>query len=432
MTFRIDISWPSDAHENLESVADIKMSVRDRVFTRLFDEAEERVRDYFRASAVGLGFWFADNWWRLRWEPIPDPRFPSTDWRMRHELSSASGDTVWPPFMIYGVGPRVIIAPIAAERTTWGRIRYLEEKPLTLSGDEFEAGIDQLFASVLRNCGEHPDAGALEILIAQLGRERGDTELAGWRRLEACLGFDPDQAPDEVIEAMVEFEDRLGAAALDEAAVASPGANSAASLNAAVHATEVSTLIVDFSAVDEVVDAFAFYGQTPWQAAEQAALHLRQVLNLGDVVRWADLGDILRTRWQNMKEATATARNLPYSAKAQEQNQRSRLALAMQPNYHRRFEVARMIGDQIWTGGKGFGVVSRAKTDRQKFQRSFAQMFLCPMAALRTIIDVNQPTSEQISKAAKHFQVQKTVITTILVNRGYLPRETMEDVLEAA
>jgi hypothetical protein len=39
MTFRIDISWPSDAHENLESVADIKMSVRDRVFTRLFDEA---------------------------------------------------------------------------------------------------------------------------------------------------------------------------------------------------------------------------------------------------------------------------------------------------------------------------------------------------------------------------------------------------------
>ena len=158
MSLRIDIEWPQEVRHAERDVADIKMSVRDRVFSRLFDENENRGRDYFRASAIHLGFWFADNWWRLRWEPIGDPRYVSPDWRLRHELSSASGDTILPPFMIYGVGPRVIIAPTLGERAAWGPIRYLEERPLTVTGEEFERGVDSLFESVLRFCDAHPNA----------------------------------------------------------------------------------------------------------------------------------------------------------------------------------------------------------------------------------------------------------------------------------
>lgn len=155
-------------------------------------------------------------------------------------------------------------------------------------------------------------------------------------------------------------------------------------------------------------------------------------LNLGNIVRWADLGDILRVRWELLKEATATAPYLPFATKTQDDGTQSRLALAMKPLNDRRFELARMIGDEVWTGGRGFGVISRSRTDRQKFQRAFAQALLCPMEALRDVVDVNRPTREQIVRAAIRFGVRDSVIVTILRNRGYLPRESMADWIEAA
>lgn len=155
-------------------------------------------------------------------------------------------------------------------------------------------------------------------------------------------------------------------------------------------------------------------------------------LNLGNIVRWADLGDILRVRWELLKEATATAPYLPFATKTQDDGTQSRLALAMKPLNDRQFELARMIGDEVWTGGRGFGVISRSRTDRQKFQRAFAQALLCPMEALRDVVDVNRPTREQIVRAASRFGVRDSVIVMILRNRAYLPRESMADWLEAA
>ena len=432
MAFRIDPRWPHAARGPVQDVADITLSASGRVFSRLFDGHEGRVRDHVRASTINLAFWLADRWWRLRWEPIGDPRFVSPEWRMRHELSSASGDTLLPPFMIYGSGPRVMVAPIIGSGVAWGPIRYLEDRPVTVSAQDFETGVDDFFQTVLRVCGNHPDANALDHLVGQVARERDDDELAGWRRLEACLGYDPDQAPEAVINAMVDFEARIGETAIDEAAVAAPGEQAVETLQSVVAATEASDLVVDFSTIDGLIDPQDLSGRAPWQAAEDAATQLRTVLNLGATVSWQDLGDMLRTQWTALKTATATARGLPYAAMAEE-DALGRLAVAMGPPVHRRFELARMIGDRIWTGEQNsFGVVSRARTDRQKFQRAFAQALLCPLEALREVVDVNQPTIEDIDRAARRFLIDRSAVIAVLRNHGYLPHETVADLLEAA
>lgn len=429
MSFDIDLEWP--AGQRQLSVADIRITVGRTVLTRLIDEHEGRRRDSFRASPLLLGFWFVDNFWRLRWEPLDDPHYPTPEWRMRHEMSAASGDTILPPFMIYGMGPRVMVAPVAGSNDGGSMIRYLQDRPLTMLSDEFENGLDRFFETVLR-LHDLPDSAAFEDLVGQLGRERDDDELAAWRRLEACLGYDPDQAPDAVIEALLGYEERIGEEAVDEAALAAKGQAAPVALGAVLQAVDASDVVVDFASVRDQIDPATLPGLTPWQAAEDAANALRATLNLGNTVRWVDLGDILRVRWELLKDATATARNLPFAAKTHDHGTRARMALAMGPLNDRRFELARMIGDEVWTGGQGFGVVSRTRTDRQKFQRAFAQAFLCPMEALRDIIDVSRPTREQIVRAASRFGVRDSVIITILRNRGYLPRESMADWLEAA
>ena len=431
MPFDIDLNWPQPVEGPDADVAEVRIAVRQNVMSRLFDADENRTREYFRTSAVSLAFWFADNWWRLRHEPIGDPRFLASDWRLHHEMSSGTSASIWPSLMIYGVGSRVIVSPLLASRNAAGTIRYLADTPQALASRDYEDGVDRLFRSVLDHCALHVDAEALTTLIGQLERERRDDELAGWRRLEACLGYNPDQAPDAVVEAMVALEEEVGEAAIDEAAIGHPGPRAAEALSAMLEAARASEVVADLSAVHDAFGADTLPDLAPWQAAEEAALHLRDVLNIGETVLGADFSDMLRTRWDDLKTATATARDLPYGGAAEERHGQ-RLALQMKYAVDRRFELGRFIGDEVWRRGRGLGIVSRGRSDRQKFQRAFAQTLLCPMFALRRTVDLDQPTPEQIDAAARRFGVRSSVIATILVNRGYLPRETIADWLEAA
>ena len=196
--FMVALEWQDAPPSGGNDSAEITIRLGQHVLTRLADLERETTRDFFRASATQLGLWFADNWWRLRWETISDPRFLSVDWRLRHELSSANGGTLWPPLMIYGAGDRVIFAPSVSRKATIGPQQYFDIPVGSTLGDEYEAEIDRLFESVVQHCTRSVDYEALATVVKQLRTERADPELSGWRRLEACLGFDPDQAPTQL------------------------------------------------------------------------------------------------------------------------------------------------------------------------------------------------------------------------------------------
>jgi hypothetical protein len=432
MSFDIHLDWSAVGAARDEGVADVRIAAHGHLLTQILDLAGPRYRDRFRASAVTLAFWFADNWWRLRWEPLGAPSMATIDWRLRHEMSSGSSNELWPPIMIYGGGPRVMVAPALGRRSKEGDLSYLEWKPLSVRGGDYETGVDNFLEQVMHDCAHHADTEALRSLVEQLSAERTDDALAGWRRLEACLGFDADQAPAHVVDAMAAHEDLLGEEAIEEAAVAAPGEGAPAALDAVLEAAAASNLEVDLSAVGTIRDIPDPHGLTPWRAAEEAARQLREQFGLPDVINNYALADLLQTRWEDLKAATATARYLPYAARAPRHGETSRVALKMVPQIDRRFELARVIGDALWSRGQGMGVISRARTDRQKYQRAFAQSLLCPIRSLARTIDLSNPTEAQIQEAAQRHRVREAVIVTILVNRGFLVREGWHDLLEAA
>jgi len=63
-----------------------------------------------------------------------------------------------------------------------------------------------------------------------------------------------------------------------------------------------------------------------------------------------------------------------------------------------------------------------AKTSRQKFQRSFAQEFLCPSKALLERLGSSPPEDEDIENAAQYFEVSPLLVRSKLANEGILPR----------
>lgn len=188
--FNFAAHWPT-----VGDAAEISIHLGTSVLSRIADTQKGTVRDYFRASPTALALWLADNWWRLRWETVHEARFPSVEWRLRHELNSASGGTLWPPVMIFSVGDRIAFAPSVGKNMTDGPQAYFDFKIGMVAANDYESELDGFFTAVLGQCANSVDGKALGILFKQICIERQDSELAAWRRLEACLGSTQTQLP---------------------------------------------------------------------------------------------------------------------------------------------------------------------------------------------------------------------------------------------
>src|SRR5262249_10167181 len=103
--------------------------------------------------------------------------------------------------------------------------------------------------------------------------------------------------------------------------------------------------------------------------AEDAAARLRREVGWpnGPLLNKA-LSGILAISWQNVSSAPATARNLPYGARLRGNGTIDHIALQTLKAHDRRFELGRILGDAVWSKDAKFGIISRGKTDRQKFQ----------------------------------------------------------------
>jgi hypothetical protein len=92
----------------------------------------------------------------------------------------------------------------------------------------------------------------------------------------------------------------------------------------------------------------------------------------------------------------------------------------------RRFAACRLLGDYLYfSNQERLLPATHAKTARQKFQRAFAQEFLCPNKALLEKIQTMTPDEDDISEAARYFDVSPLLVKTTLVNYGRLEREAL-------
>ena len=432
-TYSIDAKWPHAPKEGAPDVANISIYSDDIVLTRLVDFERKDERDYVRGSAVSLGLWLADNWWRLRHESLPNQHLPTADWRLRHEMTSVPGGTLWPPLMIHGTGDRVLLTPTYGRPLEIGTVRYNLPPVQSVRGDAFEQGTAAFLEAVVETCLRARDGATLQDLLQILKDELVDPDIVAWRRLEARLGFDRDEAPDAVMGAFTVLEDVVGDASLDEAASAYPGPKSAEMLGLVVEASQASKLNVKLDIAEGLPrDRIKAGLAPPWELGRDAAFQVRQVANLPDgPLRSPDFADLFQTTMDNIRTSPATARKLRYAARSYHQRGHHRVAVQSPSLRNRRFELACVLGDAIWERSN-FGIVSSAKTDRQKFQRAFAQNLLAPYADVRRHIDENGPTHDQIDHSANYFNVHYNVIERLLVLQGVLPRETLESRVEAA
>jgi len=346
-------------------------------------------------------------------------------------MSAIGGGDAWPRLAIWGEGSRIGFLSRSDPPGVVGPVRYLTDALVYTSATTFESMVDAFLTNAIHNFVSKADSPALQSQFDALKCERSDPEAVAWRRMEARLGFDPDEAPQGLMAEMSEFADAYGGPGVEEAAMATPGARAANVLETEINAGRQSRVKCRFPTAIKAVGPIKPGNQAPWELAEDAASRLRNVLGRAPgPLPNAELASILETSRVHFKTAArAPASNLPYGLRLSVDGESShQVVVKSRWSGDRRFELTRALGDAIWASGDRLGPLAASKSARQKFQRAFAQSLLCPYGDLLAYIGTEQATDNDMTAAAAHFHVSEGVVRTVLVNKGRLNRERLDPI----
>ena len=412
------------------SFGELTLRIGDTIVTEVIDLIAQTPRSSIRVSLNHLGHWFADNWWRLRWEPVP-PTTESSSWRMAHEMGAAGGGFVWPPLQFSSDGETVQIAarPTRSEHTVrYIRLYELVRNGLVCSADDFARAIDR-FMDTLHSRQEHfaaVDQELWDTWLAVCG-ERVDPDVARFRKREALLGLNPGEEDPEGLASLFGKNAWMGNSALDELFAALNGQNPAPVMDELRSLRKRDLPRLSFERVLEAArDWSAGTAQEPGEKGDRFAQHLRKTWGLGtSPISDEFLNDLLGADIQS--DELGVRSTAPAVAFRDDGHIRPALRPTRYPT-NRRFEVARLIGDSSCMAYSKDAVqaLTDARTARQKFQRAAAQELLCPVEGLKERVTLPRPSDEELSTAADHFNVSLRVVTHTLVNKKLVSRDYLD------
>lgn len=367
------------------------------------------------ADPIPLAEWFAANWWRLRWEPEKENLDieQQYDWNLSHRLAAAGAGYIWPNIQFASDD----LAVQCTARQTTGKhatIRFIRSVNEWLSAAQFEAGVDS-FINEIANSAPSSNLAALwrEVLV-----ERQNLAATDWRKLEAKAGYDPDEAPAELITGLQSFYSTFGKTSVEELSSENRGTSALSTANDLLTSFQhskhsISPDLTGFQAQRTNLDT------APWRQAAEAAAWVRNKLGIkaAKPITNEIFLDYLGTtktifeQQQQVSLATAGLKKVDTSAS---------VLLSPGRDTAQRFALARLLGDCLYTINQEetrLLSTTNSKTSRQKFQRAFAQELLCPYQGLREYMETDHPNEESLEKMADHYHVSPLTVRYTLENK---------------
>lgn len=427
--FHITHEWSSYDDARVEvgkTTARVGIFLDNYCLTKNEDIWSKTIRDQMHVSLYPLAMWFASSWWRLHYEVLPDSTraAPSHDWRMSHEMAAANMGFVWPKIMFSADSDSVQIWAQSSQVNKEESARFLNglDHAHSIPKVQFTHEISSLIGHVLARLHEvgckDSDLAAIWGFITE--DLKNPVELRK-RRIEAELGFDPENCPERLIVEAIALEEKIGASSFSEltGAYADSGENRLGAMQKLVDAVGLE------GKPDNILDiSIEEAGRAPWEVAVSAARELRR--NLGDANGALDgstLRDLLGLSEAGLKSWIPRGR--PKASVAGPDNDKAMKIIPRKTHpIAQRFELARFVGDYVRSKNKSphsWLVSADLSTSRQKFQRAFAAELLCPINSLVGYLggDFSETALED---AADHFMVSEKTVDSLLVNNGYFPR----------
>lgn len=414
------LSGGGDADVDRVALADLTIRANGATLTESEDLFAMTVRESARLSAYPLALWVASNWWRLRWEPWRN----TLDWRLSHCMASAGGGYAWPDVCFSSDGGRMRIESQAVYSREMS-VRYLCDRTEAISAGDFEAGMDSFVGTVLARVSAFGGANDLSAIWQEVMAERADPQMSAWRKLEALMGCDPDDADDVLMDALGELSRTYGVGSIEELAAHGERHTPLVveQLLSRATGTEKATIYKWPTLKAQLPER---NDQRPWHQAREAASIAREAwgLDATEPITNEALSDLLSVRLAYIENGDSYA--LPGVGVRLDDAGGFEPVLSKRHASARRFELARLAGDSLLADPTDkLWPATNSKTVRQKFQRAFAQELLCPYDALVSFFGGVEMEDEAIEEAAQKYCVSPLLVKTTLVNHGHLDREEL-------
>jgi hypothetical protein len=421
----IELDWlpPFQGAEEVgRTSAAIQMRFGAETATRFEDEFSQSVQHAARVSAYPLAAWLAQSWWRLRWEPlpsrirlVPDEIPADSNWRMSHEIPAAGYGFIWPQVVFASDGEAIQVSCRPSPPLSSEPVRYLSEFDLSVPAQDFERAVDSFIDLVLRRLDALGET-ELHVLWGEVLAERADPVEAAARKMEARLGYDPDEAPLALVERLLDLASEAGSSAADEIAPVCAGSQPAETLNEVM---ELASQPGVSGRITVPVEAGGGgWGSQPWERARRLAKAVRASLGVGVRPLSDDaLADVLQIRTVDLSGSTRLLPHAPIGLAVRDgAGDGLKLLFRKRNKPGRRFEAARFLADHLYAEQPDRWLpITDAATARQKLQRAFAAEFLCPIDSLRAYLG-DEFLPEAFEDAAEHFGISEMAVKSHLAN----------------
>lgn len=423
--FKIAMDWAESDDKDVilrKTTANLSINVDGTYLTQNINGWTMSPQDSILVSLYPLAKWFAYYWWRLENEYLPiDNRKPDYDWRSAHEVGAANHGYVWPKVLFVSDGEFINIwsdlVPTPLQSVNYiGKLDAVKSVSIEMFQKEVESLIE---TTISRVSGIDSSLPELWKIVCD---ERKDPVLSNKRKLEAVLGYDPEECPEGILERVLLFKERVGASSIKEIA---PFLKSDDGLKTNLQNARGLDCEPQINQgqinIDTRVNPF------PWQQGVSAAWMLRNLVGIGtdDIIDNGKLLDLLGVASRGLADYNDIAIDIPISVGKNEHNGKwSFVPRAKGFETGQRFELARLLGDSILfkDSNREWLVTSDYKSSRQKAQRAFAGEFLCPIAALKEFLADDYSETKR-DKAARHFNVSIQTIDTLLLNNGIIEHD---------
>ena len=431
-SFSIDYEWLYHANSDTadqSTLAELTINVGQWCATEVEDTLAKTVRSSARLSALNLAEWLAFNWWRLLWEP----QSSSYSWRTSHKMGNVGGGYIWPDLSFSSDWETILVSSRSTTKCEAEPIRYLsnfDNQPIVVT--DFERGVDEFIQGTIARLSSVGDSRCkLSELWHEVVSERQNAEVSGQRILEACMGYDPDDAPIDLLDVLGDQMNSFGTSAIREMAAEyrDDTASHVGYIRESLLINDTNAYVPDCEVIRRRVKSESGDSHAPWVRAERAARIAREAWGLNVPIstkEFCDLFGIPKDRilaGQNRSDIRLAA-----GVRNDSNPDSFNVLLTRSHPNSRRFGLARLVGDHIVTGEEDTLLpATDSRTSRQKFQRAFAQELLCPFEELNEFLGDETPTSDDVHDAADYFDVSPLMIQTMLVNKRVLSRESLDD-----
>lgn len=432
---QIELEWlpPFQGAEEVgRTSAAVQMRFGAEIATRFEDEFSQSVQHAARVSAFPFAIWLAQSWWRLRWEPlpsrirlVPDEIPADANWRMSHEISAAGYGFIWPQVVFASDGEAIWVRCRPSPPLSSEPVRYLSEFDVSVSAQDFERAIDNFVDLVLRRLDTLGET-ELHVIWREVLAERADPVQSAARKIEARLGYDPDEGPPALVERLLDLASEAGRSAADEIAPVCAGSQPTDTFN------EVMELASQPGVSGRITVPGAAHAADrelpPWQRARLLAKAVRESLGFGARPLDDDaLANVLQIRAVDLSGSARSFSRAPIGLAVRNgSGDELKLLFRKKNRPARRFEAARFLADHLYAERPDHWLpITDAATARQKVQRAFAAEFLCPIDSLRDYLG-DEFLPEAFEDAAEHFGISEMAVKSHLANHFLIPRTLAE------